>query len=158
MVDEVTRAMWITTGWNQKWVGSKKIKWTRKKIYVWRKNFPFCQYIFSFFFGFSTFVLEHFGLWKVGIINDFGFILVYYYLTIIVIFNQISFKKWIKIVYFLLISHNFVLIPNKTSGIYLAAAAFLTSGYTWLAAAASVKLGSSGATFAKSAQVWGNSL
>ena len=64
VVDEVSRAMWITTGWNQKWVGSKKIKWTRKKIYVWRKNFSFCQPIFSFSFGFSTFVLEHFGLWK----------------------------------------------------------------------------------------------
>ena len=73
---------------------------------------------FHFVNIFSTSVLEHFGLWKVGIINDFGFILVSYYLTNSLKINQISFKKWIKIVYFLLISHNFVLISNKTSGIY----------------------------------------
>ena len=106
-VVEVSRAMWITTGWNQKWVDSKKNK-------LWAKFFPLCQEKFSFLSTyFSTSVLEHFGLWKVGIIIVFGFILVYYYLTNSLKINQISFKKWIKIVYFLLISHNFVLISNK---------------------------------------------
>ena len=54
-----------------------------------------------------------------GIITDFGFILVYLYLIIPLKMNLISFKKWIKIVYFLSIFHNFVLISNKTSGIIL---------------------------------------
>ena len=52
-----------------------------------------------------------------GIITDFGFILVYLYLIIPLKMNLISFKKWIKIVYFLSISHKNVLISNKTSGI-----------------------------------------
>ena len=33
-----------------------------------------------------------------GIITDFGFILVYLYLIISLKINQISFKKWIKLV------------------------------------------------------------
>ena len=94
----------------------KKIKWTRKKIYVWRKNFSFVNIFFLFSFGFSTFVLEHFGLWKVGIITIFGFILLSYYLTIIVIFNSISFKKWIKLVKNQAKVHKNVLISNKTCG------------------------------------------
>ena len=108
--------MWITTGWNEIRVDSKKIKWNQKKIYVWRKNFLFVNIFFKFFFGFSTFVLEHFGLWKVGIITILGFILVYLYLIISLKMNLIFFKKWIKIVYFLSIFHNFVLIFNKTCG------------------------------------------
>lgn len=43
----------------------------------------------------------------------FSLILVSYYLTNSLKINQISFKKWIKIVYFASISHNFVLIPAK---------------------------------------------
>ena len=54
-----------------------------------------------------------------GIITDFGFILVSYSLIISLKMNLISFKMWIKIVYFLSIFHNFVLISNKTSGIIL---------------------------------------
>ena len=91
-------------------VSGLKEKWLLGKIFssLSRKFFHFVNI-------FSTSVLEHFGLWKVGIINDFSLILVSYYLTNSLKINQISFKKWIKIVYFLLISHNFVLISNKTS-------------------------------------------
>lgn len=92
-------------------VSGLKEKWLLGKIFssLSRKFFHFVNI-------FSTSVLEHFGLWKVGIINDFGFILIYCYLIILLKMNLISFKKWIKIVYFVSISHNFVLISNKTSG------------------------------------------